>query len=37
MKIHVINLKEAVERRKSITSQLEMLGLNYEIFDAVRG
>ncbi len=37
MQVHVINLKEAIERRKSITSQLEKLGLRYEIFDAVRG
>lgn len=37
MQVHVINLKEAIERRKSITSQLEKLGLQYEIFDAVRG
>jgi len=37
MQVHVINLKEAVERRKSITSQLHKLGLRYEIFDAVRG
>lgn len=37
MQVHVINLKEAIERRKSIVSQLEKLGLRYEIFDAVRG
>jgi len=37
MQIHVINLKEAVERRKSITSQLKKLRLRYEIFEAVRG
>lgn len=37
MQVHVINLKEAADRRKSITSQLEKLGLSYEIFDAIRG
>lgn len=37
MQVHVINLKEAIERRKSITSQLEKLGIRYEIFDAIRG
>jgi len=37
MEIHVINLKEAVDRRKSIESQLQKLQLNYKIFDAVRG
>jgi len=37
MQVHVINLKEAVDRRRSITSQLEKLGVRYELFDAVRG
>jgi len=37
MQVHVINLKEAIERRNSITSQLEKLGLKYELFDAIRG
>jgi glycosyl transferase family 25 len=37
MQVHVINLKEAVERRNSITSQLQKLGLQFEIFDAIRG
>jgi len=37
MEIHVINLKEAVDRRKSIESQLQKLQLSYKIFDAVRG
>ena len=37
MQVHVINLKEAIERRKSITFQLEKLGIRYEIFVAVRG
>jgi glycosyl transferase, family 25 len=37
MKIHVINLKEAVERRKSITTQLNRLNLDFELFDAIKG
>lgn len=37
MEIHVINLKEAVDRRKSIESQLQKLKLTYSIFEAVRG
>lgn len=37
MEIHVINLKEAVDRRKSIEAQLQKLGLEYKMFEAVRG
>lgn len=37
MQVHVINLKEAIERRKSITSQLEKLRLKYDLFEAIRG
>jgi glycosyl transferase, family 25 len=37
MKIHVINLKESVERRRSITTQLNRLNLAFELFDAIKG
>ena len=37
MKIFVINLKEDVERRQSITKHLNDLNLDFEIFDAVKG
>ncbi len=37
MEIHVINLKEAVDRRRSIEGQLQKLGLEYKMFEAVRG
>lgn len=37
MQIFVINLKEDVERRQSITKCLNDLKLDFEIFDAVRG
>lgn len=37
MQVHVINLKEATERRKSIVAQLEKLNLSFEIFEAIRG
>lgn len=37
MKIHIINLKEADRRREFMIMQLNKLGLQYEIFDAVKG
>jgi glycosyl transferase family 25 len=37
MKIFVINLASDVARRNSMCEQLESLGLDYEIFDAIRG
>jgi glycosyl transferase family 25 len=37
MQVHVINLKEATERRKSIVVQLEKLNLPFEIFEAIKG
>lgn len=37
MEIFVINLERSVQRRKSITSQLDVLGLQYKIVPAVDG
>lgn len=37
MKIHIINLKEADRRREFMIRQMNKLGLQYEIFDAVKG
>ncbi len=37
MEIHVVSLKKAVDRRKSIEGQLQKLNLSYTIFDAVLG
>ena len=37
MKIFVVSLIEAVDRRRSIESNLTSLGLEFEFFDAVRG
>lgn len=37
MKVYVINLKDAVERRVSITKQLEELDIPYELFEAING
>lgn len=37
MMIHVINLKEAVERRLSISNQLNKLNLRFEIFEGIKG
>ncbi|GAL14653.1 glycosyltransferase [Vibrio astriarenae] len=35
MKIIVISLERALERRKSITKQLDQLAIDYQIFDAI--
>lgn len=35
--IYIISLKQSVERRKYVTSQLDKLNLSYEIFDAYLG
>lgn len=37
MKIHIINLKEAVKRKESILAQMKTLGKDFEIFDAIKG
>lgn len=37
MKIFVINLRRSNDRREHMTEQLERLGLEYEIFDAIDG
>jgi len=37
MKVHVINLKGSVDRRRSIESQLQKLKISYEIIEAVDG
>ncbi|PIQ20079.1 MAG: hypothetical protein COW65_17085 [Cytophagales bacterium CG18_big_fil_WC_8_21_14_2_50_42_9] len=36
-KAFIINLKSDIERRKSITAQLEAQNINYEIIDAISG
>ena len=37
MRIFVINMKTSVKRRKIMEEQLKNLGLDFEIFEAVRG
>ncbi|MBK8309967.1 MAG: glycosyltransferase family 25 protein [Chitinophagaceae bacterium] len=37
MKVHVINLKGSVDRRRSIESQLQKLKISFEIIEAVDG
>ena len=37
MEVYVINLKDAVERKISITRQLEKLDIPYELFEAING
>ena len=37
IKIFVISLKNAIERRKSISNQMQKLGIDFEFFDAVDG
>lgn len=37
MHLYVINLKEAIDRRKSIEKQLKELGLDFTVFEAIKG
>ncbi|MBK8300781.1 MAG: glycosyltransferase family 25 protein [Chitinophagaceae bacterium] len=37
MKVYVINLKDAVERRNSIAKQLKDLDISYELLEAING
>ncbi len=37
MKVYVINLKDSVDRRKSIVGQLQKLKIDFELVDAING